>query len=441
MRKTAYLLIVLMLLSVGVFAAAPEKVEQAVVNLILFDGSLWKNTISPQEYKTFYMMANADNILVPTNTKVYFWPITQEYMADFYDLNEEIEGTMVVSRGNRVIARIEKEEYAFAYPNGYYTGSPQLVRGEEAHKASAQYKDEVNAYYQRVMEYQQALVDYQVALEKFWENPEAYRGRESEIPKEPKIPEYPTYYATEVQRGYIVNLEPGTYTIEIEGMPETKRTAIAFTPRRQGVGYDIRPEQQWTVPRPSNDRSETVYVYGKQTIYVTPYKGIEVNHFMYEKLKKLPSELSGRGGELVYKWMALEYLNGGTLEVYKDGELISTSDFKQWYVDQTAGAALGYNIIEFDPKVQGERPPSFEGFRVQLEGSGRYSFRLVDKEGNVVQESERLIRSIDSRSRFFAVILPIVPILIGGLIWVWRASLSATDTGTDKTSKLEVAKS
>ena len=162
---------------------------------------------------------------------------------------------------------------------------------------------------------------------------------------------------------------------------------------------------------------------------------------MYEKLKKLPSELSGRGGELVYKWMALEYLNGGTLEVYKDGELISTSDFKQWYVDQTAGAALGYNIIEFDPKVQGERPPSFEGFRVQLEGSGRYSFRLVDKDGNVVQESERLIRSIDSRSRFFAVILPIVPILIGGLIWVWRASLSATDTGTDKTSKLEVAKS
>jgi len=140
MRKTAYLLIALMLLSVGVFAAAPEKVEQAVVNLILFDGSLWKNTISPQEYKTFYMMANADNILVPTNTKVYFWPITQEYMADFYDLNEEIEGTMVVSRGNRVIARIEKEEYAFAYPNGYYTGSPQLVRGEEAHKASAKYR-------------------------------------------------------------------------------------------------------------------------------------------------------------------------------------------------------------------------------------------------------------------------------------------------------------
>lgn len=437
MRKSAYLLLAILLLSFGVFAAAPEKEEQIVDNLLLFDGSQWVNTFSPKQYTTFYMLSGADNIINPTKTKVYFWPITQEYMADFYDLNEPIEGTLLVYKGNKLIAEIEEEDYVFSYPKGYYGGRPEILRNEEAHQAFEKYKAEVDAYYERVMQWQKDMTNYEVAIDEFWQNPEAYKGRESEIPQEPKQPDYPVYYATELQRGYIVNLEPGTYTLEIEGVPETKRTAIVFSPRREGPGFDIRPEQQWTVPRTSNDISETIYISGKQTLYISPYNGIEVNRYMYDKIKKLPSEISGRGGELLYFWMVLDYITDAKLEVYKDGELLSEVDFKQWYVEQTADAALGYNIIEFDAKVQGQRPPSFEGFKVELDGSGRYSFRLVDKNGEVISQSERLIRSIDPHSRFFALILPLIPILAGVLIWIWRSSLSANDKGTDKTSGVE----
>ncbi|MDD4264766.1 MAG: hypothetical protein PHI65_09910, partial [Firmicutes bacterium] len=344
--------------------------------------------------------------------------------------------TLIVSKSNKVIAELEKQDYVFSYPQGYYGGRPEIVCGDDAHKSAEKYRSEVDAYYQRVIKWQQAMTDYEIALDEFWVNPEAYKGRESEIPQEPKQPDYPVYYATEVQRGYILNLEPGTYTIEIDGLPETKRTAVVFSPRRQGIGYDIRPEQQWTVPRTSNDLSETVYISGKQTLYITPYNGIEVNRYMYEKIEKLPSEISGRGGELLYFWMVLDYVNDASLEVYKDGVLLSTVAFKQWYVEQTASAALGYNIIEFDPKVQGERAPSFEGFKVELDGAGRYSFRLVNENGEVISESERLVRSIDPRSRFFALVLPLIPILVGVLIWIWRSSLSASDKGTDKTSKV-----
>lgn len=436
MRKSAYLLLALLLLSIStqIFAAAPEKQEQIVNQLILFDGSQWGETFSPQEFSTFYMLGNTDNIIIPTKTKVYFWPITQEYMADYYDLNEELEGTMLVHKGSKLIQKIEKEDFSFTYPDGYYGGRPVLATSEDAYIAADLYQQEVEAYYERVMDYQQAITDYQIALDTFWENPEAYKGREDEIPREPKQPDFPVFYATEVQSGYILNLEPGTYTIEIEGQPESKRTVVVFNPRREGPGYELRPAQQWTMPRNSNEIKETIYISGKQTLYITPYNGLELNQFKYEKLRKLPTDLSGRGGELRYYWMVLDYIQNAKLEVYKDNNLVDTIDLKQWYIEQTPDAALGYNIIEFDPKVQGERPPSFEGYKVELDGTGRYSFRMIDEDGKVIQHSERLIRSIDSKSRFFALLLPFIPIIVGVLIWVWRSSLSASEKGTDKTS-------
>ncbi|HHY19616.1 MAG TPA: hypothetical protein GX522_06930 [Firmicutes bacterium] len=434
MRKSAYLLIVVFVLSSLALAAPPEKEEQVVAALVLFDGSQWSETFSPQEFSTFYMLANEDNVVNFTKTKVYFWPITQEYMPDYYDLDEELDGTLEVYKGNKLVAEIEKQDYNFAYPSGYYGGRPEMRIGEEAHKAAEAYQKEVEAYYQRVMDYQSALEDYRLALDEFWENPEAYKGREDEIPREPNQPDFPVYYATEVQSGYLLNLEPGTYTVQLKDKPETKRTAEVFSPRREGPGYEIRPAQKWTFPLNSNEIKETVYISGKQTVYITPFNGLEVNQYKYSKLKKLPSILSGRGGELRYFWMQLDYIQDATLQVFKDGNLITEADLKQWYVQQTPDAALGYEIIEFDVKELGERPPSFEGYKLELDGSGRYSFRLVDKDGNVLANSERLIRSIGSRSRFFAILLPLIPLLVGFLIWIWRSSLSASEKGTDKTS-------
>ncbi len=434
MKRTWYLLMMVFLLATAVLADAPEKKEQIVNKLLLFDGSQWQETFSPQEYTTFYMLAGSDNIINPTKTKVYYWPITKEYMADYYDLNEELEGTLEVYKGNKLLAELEKQDYSFAYPKGYYGGRPELVSGESAQEAAQKYQLEVEAYYQRVLEYQVAMDDYRAQLDVFWENPEAYKGREEEIPHEPSQPDFPVFYATEVQKGYILNLEPGTYTLQIADEPETKRTVVVFSPRREGPGYDVRPSQQWTVPQNSNEIKEAIYISGKQTLYITPYNGLEVNQYKYAKLKKLPTELSGRGGELRYFWMQLDYMQDIKLEVFKDGKLIDTIDQKMWYVEQTADAALGYNIIEFDPKVQGERPPSFEGFKVELDDSGRYSFRLVDENGEVIKGSERLIRNIGPRSRFFALLLPLIPILVGTLVWIWRSSLSASEKGTDKTS-------
>ncbi len=434
MKKLVYLLMILVAMSMLIIAAPPEKVEQTVIKLILFDGSQWGETFSPKEYANFYMLAGTDNIIIPTKTKVYYWPITQEYMADYYDQNEELEGTLEVYHGNKLIKKVEKEDYSFAYPQGYYGGRPELRGGEAAKEAAVTYQKEVEAYYGRVMAYQEAMDEYRIALDKFWENPEAYKGRETEIPKEPSQPDYPVFYATEAQRGYILNLEPGTYTIQIEGQPESKRTVSVFNPRRAGPGFEIRPEQKWTMPLNSNEIKETVYISGKQTMYLTPYNGLEVNMYKYSKLQKLPSVSSGRGGEMVYFWMQLDYINDAKLQVLKDNQLIDEVDLKKWYVQQTADAALGYEIIEFNPVELGERPPSFEGYKVDLDGTGRYSFRLVDAEGKVITESERLVRSIGSQSRFFAFLLPLIPILVGILIWVWRSSLSASEKGTDKTS-------
>ncbi len=54
-------------------------------------------------------------------------------MAGFQALNEEVEGTLEILKGGKVIEALEKEDNTLYYPDGYWEESVIFYQGEEAH--------------------------------------------------------------------------------------------------------------------------------------------------------------------------------------------------------------------------------------------------------------------------------------------------------------------
>ncbi len=58
-------------------------------------------------------------------------------MAGFQALNEEVEGTLEILKGGKVIEALEKEDNTLYYPDGYWEESVIFYQGEEAKENSS----------------------------------------------------------------------------------------------------------------------------------------------------------------------------------------------------------------------------------------------------------------------------------------------------------------
>ena len=77
-------------------AYAADTQRQAVYNGEVFDGQGYSAQFYPENVHTIYVMAGAQNVLVPKATNVYWWPITHEYKADWESVNEPLAGTLEI---------------------------------------------------------------------------------------------------------------------------------------------------------------------------------------------------------------------------------------------------------------------------------------------------------------------------------------------------------
>src|SRR6185436_20496767 len=91
-------------LSAGLASAqVPEKERRFVYGLNLFDGVEYTTGYVPPSVDAVYVMADHLGVLDPKMTEVYFWPITNDYRADFNSLNEIVDGRLEILQGRKVI--------------------------------------------------------------------------------------------------------------------------------------------------------------------------------------------------------------------------------------------------------------------------------------------------------------------------------------------------
>lgn len=413
----------------------PKKEKQFVYGLSPWTGKDYSGTFAPEQAKTIYFIADEISIVNSLRSEVYYWPITQEYMADWFGYKEEVAGKLEIYKAGESKPMVfEKTAYCYSYPNGY-DGGVVLMTGVAAYEEFARFNKAYEDFYAASTQYYEDRAEWDKTMDKMIKQVQKTGKpyKQSEIPLPPVEPEPPKLFTTEPVIAFLVKLPAGNYRMRLVGddgkvVKGSEKKLKVFAPRRQGVGYEIIPESRWTSSFASDDSTQVIYSDGKRTFYLKGFYELEYNLFDYSRMISLHKPLEGLGTKSTWIWAHTSEVPDTKLQLLKNGKVIDTLEMKPFYVEQTEGYSLGYKIVDFDPTKPENQysEPSFYAFKVDVEAKGGdYRIRLVDKDNNVIAGSERQIRSVRT-SKIPLYTIPVLPLIAGVLVFFWRRSLSGS---------------
>jgi len=282
-----------------------------------------------------------------------------------------------------------------------YVGAEALKRYQAFLKARDRFRDELWRYEEARRRYQEAL-DRAVAAHQ--------REEKVVLPQPPKEPAPFLLASTEIHDGFVINLPVGRYHLRLRTgdgriLPDSARSLVVFTHRRESVGFTILPQQRWTAPESADDPAGTVYARPDQVIYLQPFVEREYNDLAYTRLEN-PQSREGRPD--AWRWEHVQPLQTPRLEVIVGDTVVETVTRRPFRVVQMPGEALGYEVVEH----QGSQPPDFEGFKLSI-GRSTSRVHLLGDEGRPMAGSRRLIRVPRSGSFGQLFLIPLIPLALG----------------------------
>src|SRR5690554_2799017 len=116
MRSTSFRILIMLICvltaAAGVQAAPPQREKQVVYGITPWTGKEYGGTFAPKGIDKIYLLAGADNVINTLETEVYFWPITNEYMANWFESREVVEGKLQILQDGKEIRVLERQPYA-----------------------------------------------------------------------------------------------------------------------------------------------------------------------------------------------------------------------------------------------------------------------------------------------------------------------------------------
>lgn len=413
-RAVLVLPLLLLLLSTGTARSqVPIKERQFVYGINAFAWSGYAGSLSARPSHTIYVLSDHRTMVSARETLVYFWPITGEYRADWSGLNASVPGTLEVLQARRAVIMLARQLYVIQYPNGPDSGPAVLYVGEEAERRYRAFVDARERSRDAVARHLEARRRYLEALDKAVAARQ--HGAPVTLPSPPEEPEQFRLFSSEVHDGFLINLPPGQYTIRVRGsdgqvMPGSQRSLVAFTHRREAVGFTVVPQTRWTVPERADEPSSTIYARRDQILYFQPFAAREYNDLAYARLTN-PQSAEGRSDG--WRWEYTQSLAGSQLQL-AGGSGVETITGRPYRVEQKTGEALGYEVIE-PPAGQAA---DFSGFKVQVQGT--MSLALLDTSGRPVPGSERIVRVPRLGTAWPLGIIPLLPLTLGAAVVAWR---------------------
>ena len=386
--------------------------EEVVYNLDLFNGkSYTPGVFSPLKANTIYIVADIDNVFSPEITMVYFWPVTGEYVADWFALDDFIGKTLEIIKDGKVISSLEKQKYTLLYLEESYF----LLKGKEATDAYQEYKnvqEAISQYWEDYMDYQQELAEY--------ERKKAEGEKNLKEPEAPEEPQRPMVEIAEPLDAFIVNLKEGRYKIrarddEGQVIKGTEKDLVVFS-GKVAVGYQIVRKNNW--PARCDDPLETIYVAGKDIFYFTPVLEVGFDNSYYAKLLN-PQIIGGVKG--AWSWVYLWPVMDATLDFFKDNKILQKEESLRYYIELIPGYALGFNILKYDEENPPEGAPTeIMAYKVELEEKGAHRIELVDSEGEVILGSEREIKMVREENTGIIYIPALLSLPFGLFVFIRR---------------------
>jgi len=405
----------------------PVRKEQLIYGLSAFSGEdylgRYRDIFSPPLEDTIYVLADHDNVFFPAYSLIYFWPDKGAFLADRVNLNIPVEGKLEILKDGNVVKALEKVEFVYSLPEGRYSTKTELLAGEEA---EIEYKRFLKVAVEK-QEYQRKQEEYLIKKQQLQER----IARGEDVQKEallapPPIPPELVNSDLEVTTPagvYLVNVEEGSYRMRMvtgEGkiVEKSEKNLVAISPRREeGVGYELIPEDKYTIREYTADWSANIYLAGKSVFYLKPYAQEEYNELAYQKA----TDPQNKGSKEKWQWVRIEPDEGLTLQLYKGEELIEQINEKEYYVERIPGPIYSYAIIEYQ---EGKMPYShFSGFKfdLSLKEKRNYTIKAVDSvSGEIIKTGERNIISVQTVDDWLLYSPIFLPVLVGFLAFAWK---------------------
>ncbi|HEY3230186.1 MAG TPA: hypothetical protein VGJ87_13270 [Roseiflexaceae bacterium] len=413
----AVLLVILLQGSCQVLAQAPQKERAFVygINAALPTG--YSGSFAPPLVPSIYLLADQTSMISPRMTEIYFWPITNEYVADWNTLNQVVSGTLEISRNGRLVASVESTKYTIHYTSHGSRTTAELFLAQAAEDAQARFKAEQKRFQKESSDYLKAERAWTAAVEAARIKREA--GESVSLPPNPQPPAPINMYSNGLNHGFPIELEAGDYQIQLRSpdgtiVSQSQRSLIIFAPRRIAVGYTVVPETRWTTPEQVNDLSDVILGTAGSTLYLEPHVTREYPARAYELLQN-PQTPGAESAE--WSWEIGEPTTRGQLEIVAGDQVVDRRPLAPYRAKQVPGSTLGYEIHPFVPGDQAASTvPDFEAYPVRLEQSAAYSIRLVSPQGTIVPGSARQVRVPAPVGFTQLLVLPTVPLILGAWI-------------------------
>jgi hypothetical protein len=418
-------LLLMLLLVVPALAQTPQKERRFVYGVNLFDGVEYATGFVPPAVDTIYVLADHLGVLDPKMTEVYFWPITNDYRADFTSLNELVDGRLEILQGGQVIQTIGLTDYVVQLDQGGSLGPGQVSLGADARTSWDRFQAEKAAYVQRLHDHADAQAAYQQKLDEI-RNAGTGSGASTPLPDPPAEPAPFTLYSTEVGRGFPLPIAAGTYTLRVrdangQTVPDSEKRLVAFGPRRLGVSYEVLSQERWTFPEQAGDPADVVYTVAGGVTYLRAFSSQELNAEAYARVKN-PQDLAATPNR--WEWVHVGPLAQPATLVVDGGGQQQRVQQEDFAVQQVPGAALGYQILPFasntsDPRTS--RTPDLTAYRVEAPPSrATLRLRMLDAGGQEIPGSARDVVVV-SKVPGWPLALPVLlPLMIGLTVWLWR---------------------
>ncbi len=397
--------------------AAPDKERQTVYLGHAHDGQGYGGRFYPRAEHTLYLLAGVPNVLVPRVTEVYWWPITREYKADWEGTNEALAGTL--EAGGRAVSMTA---YSLRYDGGYESARTGLIVGDDSARQYAAYQQALVDYRARSRAYTEQRAEFDLAVER-WGAAMAERQQQGQSsadlppPAQPQKPEQVSVIVTEPEQGFVVTLPAGTHQLQLRSadgkvVPGSQRTVVAFSHRREGVAYKVIAASKWTRPETSVDPADNIYVSGEKALYIQPAAEREYDAFFYAKLLN-PQQTTAQDRRGQWTWAPAGAFPGSKLALLEPGQPARLIEKRAFYVQQTPGGALGYDILPLDLASE-PKAATFEAFEVRPPGGA------VAIEAPGAPGSRREILVVRPGMATPSLALAVLP-LAAGLAWAfWR---------------------
>lgn len=420
-RSGVFFLLLALLLARPSQAQAPEQTDAFVFGINASVPGAVIGTFAPPSVDTIYFLADRTSILSPRRTRVYFWPITNEYRAAWSEVNEEVEGTLEVLQNGRVVDEMEQVSYTIHFSSGQLAPRPQLYIGQEAEEANEQFLAAQNAYRQAVLEYEQAREEWLAQAREA----QAQGLDRSTLPPAPQQPEAFNLFSTGLNSGYAVDLPEGTYQIRTRApsgdvVPQSERRLVVFEPRRTAVGYEVVPEARWTFPEELNDLASAVLGEPNSVVYLKPTIVREYPALAYEHLQDPQYAGDASGSE--WMWVSGEPIEDAQLEVVREGRVEDRIPLQSYFVRQVPGGELGYDIVPYSPDTPDLTPRvDFSGYRLEMNPQREaFEVRLRSPEQELLFGSARQVRVVQPISVYSLLPLALLPLALGAALLLWR---------------------